>query len=49
MPRDEIRAVYNAAQYLPERRKMMDWWANHLDTLTAAEGKIVSIGARRKS
>jgi hypothetical protein len=47
MPRDEIRAVYNAAQYLPGRRKMMDWWANHLDTLAAAQGKIVNIGARR--
>ena len=43
MPRDEMRAVYNAAQYLPERRKMMDWWANHLDTLAAAQGKIVNI------
>jgi integrase len=49
MPRDEIRAVYNAAQYLPERRKMMDWWANHLDTLANAQGKIVSINTRRKS
>jgi integrase len=49
MPRDEIRAVYNAAQYLPERRKLMDWWANHLDTLANAQGKIVSINTRRKS
>jgi len=29
--RDEVRAAYNYAQYLPERRKMMQWWANYLD------------------
>jgi integrase len=26
-----IRGVYNAAEWLPGRRKMMIWWANHLD------------------
>ncbi len=31
--RDKVRAVYNHAQYLPERHKMMQWWANHLDKL----------------
>jgi integrase len=29
--RDKVRAAYNHAQYLPERRKMMQWWANYLD------------------
>ena len=29
--RDSIRASYNYAQYLPERRKMMQWWADYLD------------------
>jgi len=29
--RNEVRAAYNHAQYLPERRKMMQWWADHLD------------------
>jgi integrase len=28
--RDEVRAAYNAAQYLPQRRKMMQWWADSL-------------------
>jgi len=28
--RDKIRAAYNYAQYLPERRKMMQWWADYL-------------------
>lgn len=31
MPRDKVRAVYNRAQYLPERREMMQWWGNHLE------------------
>lgn len=31
--RDEIRAAYNYAEHLPERRKMMTWWADYLDSL----------------
>jgi integrase len=30
---DEIRAAYNAAQWLPQRREMMCWWASYLDAL----------------
>ncbi|MBE0435644.1 MAG: integrase arm-type DNA-binding domain-containing protein [Methylomicrobium sp.] len=33
MPRDNVRAAYNRAQYLPERIKMMQSWADHLDGL----------------
>ncbi|MFU2209339.1 tyrosine-type recombinase/integrase [Solidesulfovibrio sp. C21] len=33
--RDTVRAAYNFAQYLPERRKMMQTWADYLDTLKA--------------
>lgn len=29
--RNKVRAAYNHAQYLPERRKMMQWWADYLD------------------
>ena len=29
--RDRVRAAYNYAQYLPERREMMRWWADFLD------------------
>jgi integrase len=36
--RDKVRAAYNHAQYLPERRKMMQWWADYLDT--AAKRKV---------
>lgn len=28
--RNNIRAAYNYAEYLPERRKMMQWWADYL-------------------
>jgi integrase len=34
--RNSIRAVYNAAEYLEERRQMMQWWADHLDGLAAS-------------
>jgi integrase len=30
-----VRAAYNHAQYLPERRKMMQWWADYLDEVAA--------------
>ena len=31
--RDEVRAAYNYAEYLPERRKMMQAWADYLTDL----------------
>ena len=31
--RNNVRAAYNFAEYLPERRKMMQAWANDLDAL----------------
>jgi integrase len=37
--RDEIRGAYNRAEYLPERRKMTQQWADMLDAL--AEGARV--------
>jgi len=36
--RDTVRAAYNHAQYLPERRQMMQWWADYLDK-AANKGK----------
>ncbi len=32
--RNNIRAAYNYAEYLPERRKMMQHWADYLDQLS---------------
>ena len=31
--RSAVSAAYNFAEHLPERRKMMQAWADHLDTL----------------
>jgi integrase len=36
--RNKIRAAYNRAQYLPERRQMMQAWSDDLDAL--AEGMV---------
>ncbi|MQT30668.1 tyrosine-type recombinase/integrase [Pseudomonas helleri] len=36
-----VRGVYNKAQYLEQRTTMMQWYADHLDTL--AKGNVVSI------
>lgn len=33
--RDSVRAAYNRAEYLVERRKMMQAWADYLDALRA--------------
>lgn len=33
--RNQVRAVYNYAEYLPERRKMMQAWSDYLDALKA--------------
>jgi integrase len=30
---DEVRGAYNAAEYLPERRAMLQWFADHLDAV----------------
>ena len=42
--RNKVRASYNHAQYLPERRKMMQWWGDYLDEVSGfgqvIEGKF---------
>lgn len=40
--RDSVRAAYNYAEHLPERRKMMQHWADYLDAL-ASGAKVVPI------
>ena len=35
--RDGVRAVYNYAEYLPERRKMMQFWSDYLDNLRSGK------------
>ena len=43
--RNKIRAVYNHAEYLPERRKMMQAWADYLYQLKSGE-KIIPFGTK---
>ena len=31
--RNKVRAAYNTAQYLPQRREMLQWWADRLGDL----------------
>jgi integrase len=38
--RNEVRAAYNRAQRLDERRKMMQSWADHLDSLRAGSNVL---------
>lgn len=35
--RDQIRAVYNKAQYIEERREMMQWWSGFIDKCDTKE------------
>jgi integrase len=46
--RNKVRAAYNRAQRLPERRKMMQAWADYLDGLRSG-GNIVSLKRKRAS
>lgn len=38
--RNSVRAAYNYAEFMPERRRMMEWWANYLDGLKAGSKVI---------
>jgi integrase len=44
--RNKVRAAYNRAQRLPERRKMMQAWADYLQALTTG-AKIIPINSAR--
>ena len=40
--RNKVKASYNFAQHMPERRKMMQAWADYLDALKAG-GKVIPL------
>jgi len=40
--RNQVKAAYNHAEYLPDRRHMMQAWADYLDSL-ATGGKIIPV------
>jgi len=39
-----IRGIYNRAEYLEQRRKMMQWWSDHIEE--AATGKNAAKGKK---
>lgn len=39
--RDSVRAAYNYAEHLPERKKMMQAWADYLDSLSCGGNVVV--------
>ena len=42
--RDDIRAAYNRAKYMDERRKMMQWWADQMDQY-CEDAAVVCLGS----
>jgi integrase len=47
-----VAGTYNKAEYLPERRRALQLWADHLTAITtgkSAKGKVVELRRRRKS
>ena len=42
VPRNIIRVIYNRAEYLPERRKMMQEWADYLNTLREKARQVLN-------
>lgn len=45
--KNKIRAAYHRAEYLPERKRMMQWWADFLDA-TQRGAEVVTLNARNK-
>jgi integrase len=43
---DDVRRAYARGDHWSERVRMMDWWADHLDTLKA-DGAVVRLRGRR--
>ena len=44
--RNKVRAAYNRAQYMAERKKMMQSWADYLDQLRKGDKKVVPMKKR---
>ncbi|MAD75177.1 MAG: integrase [Rheinheimera sp.] len=42
--KDQVRSAYNRATYLERRRKLMEWWSDHIEE--AATGKMAMAGKK---
>jgi integrase len=38
--RNAVRGAYNRAEYLPERKRMMQWWGDYVDA-AANQSEII--------
>ena len=41
VPHEQVRGIYNRAEYLPERRKMLQAWGDYLDELRIKARKAI--------
>ena len=37
---NKVSRAYNKAEHLKERRKMLEWWSNYIDSLTVRKKKL---------
>ena len=42
---NKVRGAYNAAQWMNDRRRMMQWWADQLDAVAHEQGNVVALRA----
>ena len=42
--KNEVRGAYNRAEYLPERKRIMTWWSDHLEALEKGADVIPLFG-----
>ena len=43
---NKVRSAYNRSEHLDERRKMMEWWSNYIESLMVSSDLISSDGSR---
>ena len=41
--RNEVRRAYNAAEWMPDRRRMMQWWADHVTAIAKQGNNVVAL------
>ena len=41
--RNEVRRAYNAAEWMPDRLRMMQWWADHITAIALEDNKILPL------
>jgi len=47
--RDDVRGAYNRAQWLPERVELLQWWADHLQSMREATSSVGQRSTTRRS